>query len=500
MKLKTDGWFNKYRIILLAIFLSSFLLKLYFATSYPLIAGMDAGYYVVEFREVLEYGYPQTSDPPIAFLIGAFFTVLAGDIFLGFKIAICLFSAAICFPIYKIAKYITNDRRIGLFAAFLAAFSVSNMFIMGDLFKNTIGLFFGAWFIYFLIKAIKETNFRNAGLAIIAFILMLGSHFSSSAYLLFSITPFLILLPIYDYFKEKKFTRESKVCLSILGGMALAGILFLLLKPALLGDYSLGPVGLEYMDDGVPGMPSRPNGISLQIFTTYSIFSLLAFLGIYSAYKLNPKWVLLFVPWLIISFLLTQPMLVDNSWVFRFEMNSYIVISILAGLGVYYFKNEKGAFYGVMFLMAISTLYMFVEAGTERTPLITLEEYQGMLAFAQTHPDAEILGPMGGLAYWVQAAGLDLADTNSPNLSSPNVYFMFSVQTQPKPGTPPDQFGGTRQTKSISAAELAQIPKESIEAKFGNYVLVEASSAPLPPSKDKHPLPQQQQLPPRPPK
>ncbi len=483
MELKLNKIINKYQVLLLIIFLASFLLKLYFATCYPLIAGMDAGYYVIHIQEVFLYGYPQVSDPPIAFFIGALFTFLAGDLFLGFKIAISLFSAAICFPVYKIAKYITKDRVIGLFAAFLASFSVSNMFIMGDLFKNTIGLFFGAWFIYLLVKSIKETNMRNASLAIIAFFLMLATHFSSSAYLIFSVTPFLVLLPAYDYIKEKKITKEAKVCLFIIGGMALAGILILLLKPGLLGDYSLGPVGLEYMDDSAPGR----EGINLEIFSTYSIFSLLVFLGIYSSYKIDPKWALLFIPWLLISFLLTQPMLVDNSWIFRFELNSYIPISILAGLGIFYFRKEKSAFYGVMLLMAMYTLYMFAEAGTERTPLITMEEYQGLLLFSAAHPDAEIIGPVGGLAYWVQAAGLEIVADKTMPPQSLDIYIMLSVQQERKPGVPMQKFGGIRQTRSISKEELDRIPHDEIVARFGNYIIARASGMDTFPMKDKQP-------------
>ena len=165
---------------------------------------MDAGYYVMHIQDVFTYGYPRIGDPPIAFYIGALFTWLAGDLFLGFKIAISLFSAAICFPIYKIAKYVTKDRAVAVFAGFLASFSTSNMFIMGDLFKNTVGLFFGVWFVYLTVKSIRETTTRNTALAILAFVLMLGTHFSSSAYLLFSITPLLLLLPIYNFMNKKR--------------------------------------------------------------------------------------------------------------------------------------------------------------------------------------------------------------------------------------------------------------------------------------------------------
>ncbi len=460
-----DGPLNIYRVAITLVFIASFLLKLYFATRYPLIAGMDAGYYVMHIQDVFTHGYPQVSDPPTAFYIGAFFAPLAGDIFLGFKIAISLFSAAICFPIYKIAKYITRDRAVAVFAGFLASFSTSNMFIMGDLFKNTLGLFFGAWFIYLSIKSIMETGTRNTALAILAFVLMLGTHFSSSAYLLFSITPLLLLLPIYNFMHEKKITTESLKCFAIIGGIGIAALLVLLLKPGLLGDYSIGPVGLEYLDDGPPG---KSDSINLSMFSTYGFFSLLAMLGLYSAYRIDPKWAILFIPWIIVSFLLTQPMFVDDSWVFRFEMNTYIPISLLAGLGAFYFRKEKAIFYAVMLLMSLHTIYMFADSGLQRTPLISMQEFQSLSVFAEAHPGAQVFGPHGGLAYWVQAAGLETTDDPSP---AQNKYTMFSIQ-RPKPGA----MGGTAQTISISQSELNKISSPgSVAAEFGNFVLVETT-------------------------
>ncbi|MBD3397743.1 hypothetical protein GF412_01280 [Candidatus Micrarchaeota archaeon] len=463
--LKQEGHFNVYRIALFLVFLFSFILKLYFSTRYPLIAGMDAGYYVMHIKDVFLYGYPQVSDPPIAFYLGALFTWLANDLFLGFKVAISLFSAAICFPIYKIAKYVTKDRAVAVFAGFLASFSTSNMFIMGDLFKNTIGLFFGAWFVYLAVKSIRETSTRNTALAIVAFVLMLGTHFSSSAYLLFSITPLLLLLPIYNFMHEKRITTESLKCFAIIGGIGLAALAVLLLKPGLLGDYSIGPVGLEYLDDGPPG---KSGTINLNMFSMYSFFSLLAMLGLYSAYRIDPKWAILFIPWIVVSFLLTQPMFVDDSWVFRFEMNTYIPIALLAGLGAFYFRKEKAVFYAVMLLMSLHTLYMFTDSGMQRMPLISMQEYQALSEFAKAHPGSQIFGPRGGLAYWVQAAGLETTDDPSP---APGKYAMFSIQA-PKPGG----MGGASQTPSITESELRKISEPgSVAAEFGNFVLVETT-------------------------
>ena len=458
-----DGPLNIYRIALALVFIASFLLKLYFATRYPLIAGMDAGYYVMHIQEVFTHGYPQVGDPPIAFYIGAFFTYLAGDIFLGFKIAISLFSAAICFPIYKIAKYVTKDRAVAVFAGFLASFSTSNMFIMGDLFKNTIGLFFGAWFVYLAVKSIRETSTRNTALAIVAFVLMLGTHFSSSAYLLFSITPLLLLLPIYNFMHEKKITTESFKCFAIIGGIGLAALAVLLLKPGLLGDYSIGPVGLEYLDDGPPG---KSDTINLNMFSMYSFFSLLAMLGLYSAYKIDPKWAILFIPWIVVSFLLTQPMFVDDSWVFRFEMNTYIPIALLAGLGAFYFRKEKAVFYAVMLLMSLHTLYMFTDSGMQRMPMITLEEFRGMEVFSENHPQAEIIGPYAGLAYWVEAAGLETAGEGPP---PPGSYLLACASSPKEPGS-------QCQTISLPEGTLQELSRKGeVEAVFGRFFLLRPS-------------------------
>jgi hypothetical protein len=380
--------------VLALIFLASLALKLFFLAGEPLVYNNDAGYYVEHIREVLTQGYPDVSDPPLAFYYAGTFAAVFG-IMLGFKIAIALASAAIAFPAFKLAERLGGGRDAALLAAFFAAFSPTNMLMTGDLLKNAVGLFFGAWFLYYMLKASEKFSFADAAASALFAILMLGSHFSSGAFTVLSAIPFLLLVPALEWLDKSRISAESWFCISMLAVLMSGGIVIVLAK-GMIGEGSIGVIG-----------QGETVGLNPVFFTEYALFLLPALLGMT---RLGRKHAMLFLPWLFMGVLLSQPLITRPDFQMRFAWDAYVPVAILTGIGLGYFRTDQRAFIGACLLVGILTLAGFVRSGLDISPIIYQEEWDGLLKLHSERPDIVFTGMSGGTGQWVAAAGFEVRD------------------------------------------------------------------------------------------
>lgn len=410
---------NRELVFLAIIFLVAFIAKMYFLNQYYLIGGKDAGYYVYNIEDILETGLPSDTggSPPVIFYYGAFLALIFGDAILAYKIGIALLSAAIVFPIYLLTRYISKDKMIALFAAFLAGFSSANMRIMVDLLKNTGGLFFGVFFLYYFIKLIDEQSKKNIALTIIFFGLMLATHFSSTAYITASITPFLVLLPAYDFLTTKKISNSSKICLMSLAVIICAALGMNIIYPGLIDETSIGTIGIQELG-------AKQDMFSTSMYDTYGIFILLVIPGLYVLWKKDVRYFILFAGAMLVAIMLTQPLFVEQSWLWRFVLMSYVIIAPLSAIGVLFFKKRKSLMYLIIVIFSVYTLWMFVEIGASNAfrPIIMEGEYSGLIKLNSEMPDAVLMGIRGADAYWFEAAGFIILD--EPPEDMENVYFV----------------------------------------------------------------------------
>lgn len=454
--MRKDGFHMR---ALVAIFILALALKLFFVTGEPLVYNNDAGYYVEHIQEVLRQGYPDVRDPPIPFYYAGLFAAFLG-VMLGFKVAISIASAAIAFPVYKITEHIGKKRDAALLAAFLAAFSPTNMFMMGDLLKNMLGLFFGAWFVYFLIKATDRFSMRDAALAAISMALMVGSHLSSSGYIVFTLAPFLALLPIYKYRKGWKLGKESLFCVAMAGLLLAAGAAAILYRGLSVGEGKIGTVGLH-----------GNSGQSLGLFTEYLIFVPFVLLGMR---RLKAERLLLFVPWLLMTLLLSQPFFTQPAWESRFIWDAYFMVAVLSALGIGYFRKDKAAYCGLITILAAYSLAGFAHSGQDIGPIIYEEEWEGLLALNEERPDIVFGMVEGGMAQWVNAAGFETA----PTLPRDG-YLLLCDRSEPQP----DRWlaGGCMMATSV---ERQAIDQSAPIARFGRFYVVPAEGLPQIPQED----------------
>lgn len=438
---------------LATMFLLCLALKLYFATQSPLIYNNDAGYYVEHINEVLSQGYPDVTEPPIPFYYAGFFALFLG-VMMGFKVAICIASAAIAFPVYMIARHLGKDGRIALFAAFLAAFSPTNMLMMGDLLKNQVGLFFGAWFIYLLLKATDRFTVRDGALAAACAILMVGSHLSSSAYIMLAVAPFLVLRPAYGYWKEKRIGGESLFCIAMAALLFIAGLGVLAYRGMGISDGGIGPIGFY-----------GGQGDISPLIDEYLLFIPFALLGLRT---LGGKRLLLFLPWLLVTLMLSMPFFTQGGWEARFVWNAYFLVALLTALGVGYLSKDRVAFYGSAILLGVCALSGFLYFGDDIGPVIYQQEWEGMLALHSQRPDIGFSRAGGGMAQWLNAAGFSTTTADMPGN-----YLLLCDSSVPVP----DRWleGGCKMTVHV---ERRIIEQTDPIAHFGRFYVVPIEQVP----------------------
>ena len=84
------NFFSKDLIALSLLVCFSFIFDLFSLTRYPLSYGRDGAFYNIQVRQILNYGFPNSGDPPVVYYLMAFFAILFG-VTLGIKVAMVLF-------------------------------------------------------------------------------------------------------------------------------------------------------------------------------------------------------------------------------------------------------------------------------------------------------------------------------------------------------------------------------------------------------------------------
>jgi len=365
--------------LLLLIIILAFVLRIFFITRYPLIYGDDGPYYLIYTNALLEGKAHQFQS--LIFYYFTFFSLLFRDLTLGIKIGISLLSALTIIPIYLLAKYFTNDERIGLFAALLGAFSATSLMIMSVTLKEVGGLFIGLFLIYSVLKALDEKDKKSIVqwllAIIILFFLMAFTHISSSLYFLSFLVPFLF----YKLIKNKLIKKDKDKY-----GINISVIIILILVLAILafifqqffrGDLASGIKNL---------LTFRYEGINFRMSDSYFFLFLFFFVFLYTRVveKIRPPYesphISLLIIWLIIGFISTQYSIIDKTWTPRFEQMNYIVLVILCSIGLYYALHWKKSFIKFFTLWACLTILLeailFYYAGMHYSkPNITIDEY-----------------------------------------------------------------------------------------------------------------------------
>ena len=141
-KIKEKSWI----IILVSIFIFSFILDMYVLTRYNISYGRDGPFYDLQVLSILQTGFPASNDPPLAYYLLSPFVMLSGNSFLGIKIGMAIIGSLMAFPAYFLTETFSKKLKIeskvpALLSAFLITVNPFYFGMIGDFMQNLVGVF-----------------------------------------------------------------------------------------------------------------------------------------------------------------------------------------------------------------------------------------------------------------------------------------------------------------------------------------------------------------------
>ena len=133
-----------------AVFVLGFLFYLFVLLRNELVPMIDGPYYLIQVRSLLTTGGLVYGDPPLTFYLLSLTSVIVGDISLGVKVGVSLFSALSTVPAYFLIKRVTKTSFAGISVMLFIVFSAPYIRTLTDFMKNAIGICWLFVFIYYL--------------------------------------------------------------------------------------------------------------------------------------------------------------------------------------------------------------------------------------------------------------------------------------------------------------------------------------------------------------
>ena len=398
-------------IILLAI-----ALRLYIDFKTQLMPGVNAIYYPVQVRSLLENGHLAFSDLPLVFYLEAFLAkVLAWLGFCGLESCIMLSSKIIdatlypliAIPFFLLARAIIGregPRWIPLLISALTTLSISAFIMMADFQKNSIGLMLSAFLIYFLYKAAKEGRAFNY-ILVGVFLLLTGlTHLGGLGFALAFSVGFLFFSIIFKHERRIDLIKMATLLFLVIASIficlfffdfarfeRLVGAVFLPLKmfkqPIIVGIFK-GQIPLL--------SPDFSNAI---IDNPIAIIGLILLIA--KRREISSQEKILFSTSLAITFFLTSPFL-GAEWANRFYLMAYIPASIvfIFLLKYIYRKWLKILLTVLALLVMVGPVPLLVKVRS--APSISIEAYNNLskLKTVISNPEKTLIITRHGLEWW----------------------------------------------------------------------------------------------------
>ncbi len=173
--------------ILFLLFVVSSIIRFKINFSTEFIPGNNGAFYLLLNRDILENGNLHYRDFPLLFYLQSFFA------FILIKINLLNLNQAVDFvsrtfdsfvptlaviPAYLLSKKIIgNEKSSSIIFSLIAIFHFSFFNLISDFQKNSLGILWLFWLIYFLFKTNDLYNFKNLGYTILFFVLTGLTHF-----------------------------------------------------------------------------------------------------------------------------------------------------------------------------------------------------------------------------------------------------------------------------------------------------------------------------------
>lgn len=398
-----------------------FVFYLWILTRHPLIYGIDGPYYLIQVRGLLESGRLQYGDPPLAFLLFTFFTLLVGgDMTLGVRVGTALFSALSTVPLYSLLKRVTKLEYAGYVGMLACIFSAPHIRMMNDLLKNAVGVCFLLFFVYHLHRMAFSGRARRDLLLASLFLVLTGAtHILDLGVALLFLGLYLIIAVALDV-NRRQFAKGVGAVVLVMG--AFVGIAFGTF-PSLFTDFYKGvyflqdlfatsgqepsgplppgqvPIGQVPPDQGPPVrflFDPRGGVLTLPILACGTV------LAVYEWKMGKREAVLMLSSVTVVGILLSLPF-IPHEWLWRFLLMEFIPIAFILGYSVSKIEQKVGVVVFAM-LVVFPLLFQSVEASRLMGPTIDEGGLRELELIGSIVPSdsvvASIVHPRSG--YWVQ--------------------------------------------------------------------------------------------------
>lgn len=396
-------------------------------TRNPLIYGIDGPYYLIQVRSILENGNLVYGDPPLSFYIFTIFTLLfGGDITLGVRVGVVLFSALSALPIYFLVKKVTGLEIAGYTAMIVNFFFSPHIRMINDLLKNAVGACFLLFFVYYVHNIVfTEDRLKNMIFSSMFLILTGLTHILDLGVAILFLTLYLLGAVVLNI-NRRDVLKYLGLLVLILGFLS---VLTIIVFPSLFSDFNKG---IAFLQDLFTATGETnpilfvfdPRGGGLII----PVLCIGVFL-VYSEWKTrNTEANLFLMVSTLIGVILSLPF-IPQQWLWRFLLMEFIPASFILGYCISKIGSKK--LISIFVILAIfPIIFQGFEAARRLGPVINEKGYSELEHISGLIPSDSVVISEPSIMYWVEyVIGSDISKRPSPDLweSYSNVFGLFRI-------------------------------------------------------------------------
>ncbi|HML04672.1 MAG TPA: glycosyltransferase family 39 protein [Methanobacterium sp.] len=406
-KIKQKSWM----IILIAIFIFSFILDLYVLTRYNLSYGRDGPFYDLQVLSILQTGFPASNDPPLVYYLLTPFVMLSGNSFIGIKIGMALMGSLMAFPAYFLTEIFSEKLKVeskipALLSAFLITINPFYFSMIGDFMQNLVGVFFLLLLVYFAVKWFENTKeWKKYGiLTVILIICSIFTHIYTGILAVVLFVSLLLFSMIFRTYKTGKIPGRDLKIVGIVGVLIIGGLVALFaLYPVAFSKFTTVLSFVNNSSSTTSNLIGGPSTSPLIFLTVPFILGILATLNVlYKGLKekidaqnegINQKTLLVLV-YLVMTVVIiaisTFPS-IDSQYQSRFIMLAFVPIALMVPLGLKLiekwisnrYPSKKGLKWGIVSIIAVlfmlSSFYSASATFSSLQPSITIDQYNDLV-------------------------------------------------------------------------------------------------------------------------
>lgn len=400
-------------LILLAIFIFSIILDLYVLTRYPFSYGIDGAFYDIQVRNVIQYGFPMSNDPPLAYYLLTPWVILTGNSFLGIKIGMALLGSLLAFPAYFLTECYTRGKNLGsrvpaLLSAFLVTVNINYFAMIGDYMQNLVGVLFLAVFLYLAIRWFEDIQqWEKFGVLTVLFLgLNLLTHIYTGALAVILFFALLLFSIVVKKIKTGTLPRFDLKILIILSVVVLGCFLVLfLVYPVMYTKFSTVFSFFNSSSSTVTEGRTVTSPFTVMIFCSlpYLVGVLSALIILYRSLKekittqdiMNRNSLLAWLYLTLAVVLAVLSFIPSSQYQSRFLLMAFLPIALLVPLGLKFLETEFLARYpgrkqiitllvvAVAVIFAFSSYYTASQGFDNMGPTITAAQYNELVGIKQ---------------------------------------------------------------------------------------------------------------------